>query len=295
MTLTFAGYPLSEVEEVHPSTLRPWARQVRLPSWRGTRPWARLQETARSTERIWDPLIVLPDGQIVDGHARWQTAMALGLNRVLVRRLQVPMPLPEQVRLELEYETVARHLGRRHLNLEEISGLELLILDMRLRARMAETDDGAPPASGGGADAVEDAPEEPADEAAEGAQEELEAASADDEGTQPVRVASRSERRNAARRPAGPPRAAAGLAPAPIPHRAKADPNQLPAVHRHLEDLVEGWYWSVDELLQWTKRQPRAVLNQVVAELARADHAIRDTITAVEQLFAAARSQGGTS
>jgi ParB/Sulfiredoxin domain len=90
-------------EEWRPTrTLKPYvARFVRLPSFRegprGELLWRLIREAG-----IRDALLVLPDGQVVDGVHRLEAARALNISDVPVRVLTLPMPLSESDRLCLE-------------------------------------------------------------------------------------------------------------------------------------------------------------------------------------------------
>jgi hypothetical protein len=111
-------------EEWRPTrTLKPYvARFVRLPSFRegprGELLWRLIREAG-----IRDALLVLPDGQVVDGVHRLEAARALNISDVPVRVLALPMPLSESDRLCLETTITVLAVGRRQLGEPDIRRL----------------------------------------------------------------------------------------------------------------------------------------------------------------------------
>jgi hypothetical protein len=122
------GLPADAVGPVEwwsPKRLRPYAaRYVRLPLFRGSPSWAILQHLV-SESGVREPLLVLPDGQVVDGTHRLELAKGLGLPEVPVRVLTVPKPLRDSDRIQLETTLAVLAAGRRHIVPSRVQGLLL--------------------------------------------------------------------------------------------------------------------------------------------------------------------------
>ncbi|HXG02365.1 MAG TPA: hypothetical protein VNO23_02975, partial [Candidatus Binatia bacterium] len=120
----FAGYPLSDVEYVDPSTLRAYRpATVWPPAWRGTPAWRELEASITRERAVWHPLYALPDGTVVDGLARLQIAQQCGLESVPVQRVQMPLPLTPAARAAIEEEATTRALARRQLSADQVRRL----------------------------------------------------------------------------------------------------------------------------------------------------------------------------
>jgi hypothetical protein len=92
--------------------LRPYAaRHVRLPPFRDTPSWAILRHLVKESG-VREALLVLPDGQVIDGAHRLELAKALDLPEVPVRVLTVPKPLRDLDRLQLETILAVLAVGR---------------------------------------------------------------------------------------------------------------------------------------------------------------------------------------
>ena len=76
---------------------------------------------------VRDPLLILPDGRVVDGVHRLELARALGLTEVPVRVLDVPEPCSASERMQLETARAALDAGRRRIDAPH---LRRLILDL---------------------------------------------------------------------------------------------------------------------------------------------------------------------
>lgn len=98
------------------------ARWVWPPTFRNGPEWPPFVEDIRATG-IQEPLIVLPDGQVVDGGHRLDAARELALATVPVRVLSLELPLSDADRFALENWAVMHTLARRQLSRHEIRGL----------------------------------------------------------------------------------------------------------------------------------------------------------------------------
>jgi hypothetical protein len=108
-----------------PKRLRPYTpRHVRVPTFRGTPSWAILQHLVKESG-VREALLVLPDGQVVDGRHRFELAKGLRLPEVPVRVLAVPQPLGDEDRLQLDTTLAVLAAGRRHLAPSRVPGLLL--------------------------------------------------------------------------------------------------------------------------------------------------------------------------
>jgi ParB-like chromosome segregation protein Spo0J len=122
------------VEWWPPKRLKPYAaRHVSLPPFRGSPSWAILQHLVRESG-VREPLLVLPDGQVVDGVHRLELAKALGLPEVPVRVLTVPRPLRDSDRVQLETTLAVLAAGRRHIAPSRVQGLLLGLTQAELAA-----------------------------------------------------------------------------------------------------------------------------------------------------------------
>ncbi len=131
------GLPADAVGSVEwwpPKRLKPYAaRHVTLPPFRGSPSWAILQHLVRESG-VREPLLILPDGQVVDGLHRLELAKALGLPEVPVRVLTVPKPLRDSDRVQLETTLAVLAAGRRHIAPSRVQGLLLGLTQAELAA-----------------------------------------------------------------------------------------------------------------------------------------------------------------
>jgi ParB-like chromosome segregation protein Spo0J len=132
--LGLAADAVGPVEWWPPKRLKAYApRHVTLPSFRGTPSWAILQHLVKESG-VREPLLILPDGRVVDGVHRLELAKALGLAEVPVRMLMVPRPLREEDRLQLEATLAVLAIGRRHIAPSRVQGLLLGLTQGELAA-----------------------------------------------------------------------------------------------------------------------------------------------------------------
>jgi hypothetical protein len=131
------GVPADAVGPVEwwpPKRLKPYApRHVTLPPFRGSPSWAILQHLVRESG-VREPLLILPDGQVVDGVHRLELAKALGLPEVPVRVLPVAKPLRDSDRIQLETTLAVLAAGRRHIAPSRVQGLLLGLTQAELAA-----------------------------------------------------------------------------------------------------------------------------------------------------------------
>jgi ParB-like chromosome segregation protein Spo0J len=105
--------------------LKPYAsRFIELPSFRGTPSWAMLRQLLQESG-VRDPLLILPDGRVIDGVHRLELAQALGLGEVPVRVVRVPDRLSEADRMQLETTRATLDAGRRRLGPPQLRRLLL--------------------------------------------------------------------------------------------------------------------------------------------------------------------------
>lgn len=97
-------------------------RWVWPPTFRSTWGWEPFVQDIR-LYGIREPLIILSDGQVVDGGHRLEAARALGLAVAPVRVLNLPLPLSDLDQFALEHWAVYDTLARRQLRKHEISRL----------------------------------------------------------------------------------------------------------------------------------------------------------------------------
>jgi hypothetical protein len=113
------------VEWWPPKRLTPYAPQyVKVPPFRGTQSWTILQHLVKESG-VREPLLVLPDGQVVDGTHRLELAKALALPEVPVRVLTAPMPLGDEDQIQLETVLAVLAVARRHIAPARVPGLLL--------------------------------------------------------------------------------------------------------------------------------------------------------------------------
>ena len=98
------------------------ARWVWPPTFKNGPEWQPFVEDIRATG-IREPLIALPDGQVVDGGHRLDAARDLAFETVPVRVLSLKMPLSDSDRFALENWAVMHAFARRQLNRHEMRGL----------------------------------------------------------------------------------------------------------------------------------------------------------------------------
>jgi len=112
----FTGWQMNPIIPDYPiHDLRPYTpRWVWPPTFKHTEQYAQLFQSIRESG-IFLPLLVLPDGQVVDGQHRYACAKELGLESVPVRIIDVPLPLKEADQLAIEYWAVYDTIARRHL------------------------------------------------------------------------------------------------------------------------------------------------------------------------------------
>jgi len=98
------------------------ARWVWPPTFKNGPEWQPFVEDIRATG-IREPLIVLPDGQVVDGGHRLDAAREIVLTHAPVRVLPLKLPLSDSDRFALENWAVMDTLARRQLTRHETRGL----------------------------------------------------------------------------------------------------------------------------------------------------------------------------
>ena len=98
------------------------ARWVWPPTFKNGPEWQPFVEDIRASG-IREPLIVLPDGQVVDGGHRLEAARDVPLENAPVRVLSLTLPLSDSDRFALENWAVMDTLARRQLNRHETRGL----------------------------------------------------------------------------------------------------------------------------------------------------------------------------
>lgn len=100
-------YPLKNLRLYEPRWVWP-------PSFRRTEQYLRLLQSIKGSG-VFHPLLILPDGQAVDGQHRYSCAKELGLESVPVRIIDVPLPLSDADQLAIEEWAVCDTITRRHL------------------------------------------------------------------------------------------------------------------------------------------------------------------------------------
>jgi hypothetical protein len=125
-----AGFPAERIGPIQwrsVAGLRPYApRFIETPSFRGAPSWEMLRQLLKESG-VRDPLLVLPDGRVLDGVHRLDLARALGLTEVPIRLVDVPEPCSESDRMQLETMKAALDAARRHLDPPH---LRRLLLDL---------------------------------------------------------------------------------------------------------------------------------------------------------------------
>jgi hypothetical protein len=114
--------------------LRPYTpRHVTLPTFRDTASWAILRHLLKESG-VREALLVLPDGQVVDGAHRLELSKALDLPEVPVRVLTVPKRLRDDDRIQVETVLAVLAVGRRHIAPSRVPGLLLGLTQAELAA-----------------------------------------------------------------------------------------------------------------------------------------------------------------
>jgi hypothetical protein len=132
--LGLAADAVGPLEWWPPKRLKPYTPlHVKLPTFRGTPSWAILQQLVKESG-VREPLLVLPDGRVVDGVHRLELARVLGLPEVPVRVLTVPKPLRDEDRIQLETTLTVLAVGRRHIAPSRVQGLLLGLTQAELGA-----------------------------------------------------------------------------------------------------------------------------------------------------------------
>ena len=98
------------------------ARWVWPPTFKNGPEWQPFVNDIRETG-IREPLIVLPDGQVVDGGHRLDAARDIALETAPVRVLSLQLPLSDSDRFALENWAVMDTLARRQLSRHDMRGL----------------------------------------------------------------------------------------------------------------------------------------------------------------------------
>ena len=118
------------------AALKPYApRFIEIPSFRGAPSWEMLRQLLKESG-VRDPLLILPDGRVVDGVHRLELARMLGLAEVPVRIVDVPEPCPDSDRMQLETTRAALDAGRRRIDPPHLRRLvlDLTQAEVQLRA-----------------------------------------------------------------------------------------------------------------------------------------------------------------
>ena len=116
--------------------LKPYAaRFIEIPSFRGTPSWEMLRQLLKESG-VRDPLLILPDGRVVDGVHRLELARLLGLPEVPVRVLALPEPSSDHERLQLETTRAALDAGRRRIGTPDLRRLVLELTQAEVRYRV---------------------------------------------------------------------------------------------------------------------------------------------------------------
>jgi hypothetical protein len=95
--------------------------------------WAH-QELRRAIamDGVQEPLVILPNGQVIDGGHRLDLARELGITEVPVHVVPVELPLDDDQRMLIEEWAAIRAIARRQLTQQQIIGL-LMDLDEAVR------------------------------------------------------------------------------------------------------------------------------------------------------------------
>jgi len=127
-----SDYPLKD--------LRPYTpRWVWPPSFKHTEQYRRLLQSIRESG-VFHALLVLPDGQVVDGKHRYSCAEELGLESVPVRIIDVALPLRDPDKLAIEDWAVCDAIARRHLTKAQATEMlyDLLRARSEVQAQLAK-------------------------------------------------------------------------------------------------------------------------------------------------------------
>lgn len=108
-------YPLKNLELYKPRWVWP-------PGFKHTEQYQRLLTSIQGSG-IFHPLLILPDGQVVDGQHRYACAQELGLETVPVRVIDLPLPLRDADQLAIEDWAVYDAIARRHLTRAQATGM----------------------------------------------------------------------------------------------------------------------------------------------------------------------------
>ena len=128
------------------AALRPYApRFIEIPSFRGAPSWEMLRQLLKESG-VRDPLLVLPDGRVVDGVHRLELARMLGLAEVPVRIVDVAEPCPDSDRMQLETTRAALDAGRRRIDPPHLRRLVLDLTQAEVQLRAVNRTCGQPPA-----------------------------------------------------------------------------------------------------------------------------------------------------
>ena len=120
--------------------LRPYTpRWVWPPSFKHTEQYRRLLQSIRESG-VFHALLVLPDGQVVDGKHRYSCAEELGLESVPVRIIDVALPLRDPDKLAIEDWAVCDAIARRHLTKAQATEMlyDLLRARSEVQAQLAK-------------------------------------------------------------------------------------------------------------------------------------------------------------
>ena len=109
-------YPLHDLRLYQPRWVWP-------PSFKHAEQYLRLLQSIRESG-VFHALLVLPDGQVVDGQHRYSCAKELGLESVPVRIIDVALPLGDTDQLAIEDWAVYDVITRRHLT--KVQATEML-------------------------------------------------------------------------------------------------------------------------------------------------------------------------
>jgi hypothetical protein len=115
---------------------KPYApRFIEIPSFRGTPSWEMLRQLLNESG-VRDPLLILPDGRVVDGVHRLELARILGLPEVLVRVIDLPEQISDHDRLRLETTRAALDAGRRRIAAPDLRRLVLELTQAEVKLRL---------------------------------------------------------------------------------------------------------------------------------------------------------------
>ena len=116
--------------------LKPYAsRFIEIPSFRGTPSWEMLRQLLKESG-VRDPLLILPDGCVVDGVHRLELARVLDLPEVPVRVVSLPERASEHDHLQLETTRAALDAGRRRIDAPDLRRLVLELTQAEVRLRV---------------------------------------------------------------------------------------------------------------------------------------------------------------